>query len=60
MLDRMTRKSIGTTPQQKAQGMFKPIAITPTGDQLEKQAFAENRERLKRLRLARDAELESK
>jgi hypothetical protein len=44
--------------QLAAQKAFKPPAIPPTGKQMEAQAVEENRQRLKALRLARDAAID--
>jgi hypothetical protein len=52
------RKASGTgltSAQQQAKAIFKPVKAALTGDQLEKQAFDQNRERRKALRLARDS-----
>jgi hypothetical protein len=41
---------------KRAEAVFKPPVKPLTGDELERQAFDDNRQRLKALRLARDAE----
>lgn len=53
----------GAKPSQaqiEAEKIFKVPAVQITGEQLERQAFEENRERLKTLRLARDAAIAEK
>lgn len=49
-----------TSAQARARKIFKPANLVLTGDQQAKKDLDENRERLKALRLARDAELERK
>jgi hypothetical protein len=55
----MIRKSVAELANAaRARAAFKSSVKPATGDELERQAFDENRQRLKALRLARDAKAE--
>lgn len=57
----MTKKFVADLSNAKrAEAVFKPPVKSLTGDALERKAFDENRQRLKALRLARDAETKGK
>lgn len=56
MVNRKAPGSNLTPAQQRARDAFRPPVPPRSAADIEKQAFEENRERLKALRLARDAE----
>lgn len=57
----MTRKksAVHLSNAKRAEAVFRPPVRPLTGAELERQAFDDNRQRLKALRIARDAQLAS-